>query len=86
MSPGNKVQKRGKKIKFKNVTKIRRPKSDCQHTTFHQQLTTTSPQKHHVKTPVFSKTPSKNALPPQNKKTAPKPKKSGPATAEPPCP
>jgi hypothetical protein len=40
-------------------------KSDCQSTTIYQQLTTTSPQKHHEKTPFFAKTPCKNAPPPQ---------------------
>jgi hypothetical protein len=34
----------------------------------HQQITTTSPQKTITQTPLFPKTPSKNALPPRQKK------------------
>jgi hypothetical protein len=39
-----------------------------QNTTFHQQNTTTSPQKAITQTPLFSKTPCKNATPPHHKK------------------
>jgi len=39
------------------------------------QITTSSPQKHHTKTPVFRKTLCKNALSPQNKKISLKNKK-----------
>jgi hypothetical protein len=45
------------------------------------QFTTTSPQKTTPKTPFFSKTPSKNDLPPQKQKGQ---KIDGPAIAEPP--
>jgi hypothetical protein len=35
----------------------------------HHPTTTTSPQKHHEESLNLSKTPNKNALPPQNKKS-----------------
>jgi hypothetical protein len=46
------------------------PKTDRQLPSFHQQSTTTSPQKHHILPPVFAKTPSKNKVPPPQKITA----------------
>jgi hypothetical protein len=52
-----------------------------QNTTFHQQNTTTSPQKAITQTPLFSKIPCKNATPPQTKKSG---KKKDPAKARPP--
>jgi hypothetical protein len=39
-----------------------------QNTTIYHPITTTSPQKHHAKTLIFSQTPNKNALPPRQKK------------------
>jgi hypothetical protein len=56
------------KIYFKKVENFQTRKSVRQHTTIHQQLTTTSPQKHHVKNTHFRKTPCKNAPPPRSKK------------------
>jgi hypothetical protein len=49
------------KINPKSCHIFRGRKIDCQNTTSTTQNTTTSPPKHHVKTPDFSKTPSKNA-------------------------
>jgi hypothetical protein len=37
------------------------PRNDRQQATITTQFTTTSPQKHHTKTPLFPKPPSKNA-------------------------
>jgi hypothetical protein len=39
-----------------------------QHTTIYQQLTTTSPQKHHAKTVIFREIPWKNGPPTTPKK------------------
>jgi hypothetical protein len=49
------------KKKLKKVENLRPRKSDRQRTNFHQPFTTNKPQKHHVKTPEFLKTPCKNA-------------------------
>jgi hypothetical protein len=46
--------------------------------------TTTSPQKRHVKTPSFAKTPCKNALPPRYKKIAARQKPNRPFFNPPP--
>jgi hypothetical protein len=47
---------------LKNVAGFRAPKNVRQLTTIHQQSTTTSPQKHHVKNARFRKTPRKSSL------------------------
>jgi hypothetical protein len=52
-----------RKKNSKKVANSWTPKSDRQRTTIYQQLTTTSPQKHHHKTPFFAKTPCKTAPP-----------------------
>jgi hypothetical protein len=54
-----------KKNKLRNLSHLPSPKSDRQLTTFTTQLTTTSPQKHHVLPPVSAETPVKTPLPPQ---------------------
>jgi hypothetical protein len=46
---------------FKNVAYFQLPKSTVNQPPFTTQFTTTSPQKHHAKTPVFRKPPQKNA-------------------------
>jgi hypothetical protein len=50
------------KIKLKKVACFSDPKSVRQHTTIHQQSTTTSPQKNHAKTHIFAKPPAKTPL------------------------
>jgi hypothetical protein len=49
---------------------FRRQKTAINTPRFTTQSTTTSPQKHNTKTPLFAKTPSKNTLPPRRKKNA----------------
>jgi hypothetical protein len=58
------------KINPEKVACFSSPNPDHQLTSFHQQSTTTSPQKNHVQSPVFAKTPSKNKAPPPQKITA----------------
>jgi hypothetical protein len=62
------------KIKLEKVENFQRPKTGRQPTTFTTQFTTTSPQFHHQKTPLFPKHPSKTPaksqkiLPPTSQK------------------
>jgi hypothetical protein len=65
------------KINPEKVACFSSPNPDHQLTSFHQQSTTTSPQKNHIQTPVFAKTPSKNKLPPPPKTTAKHPSSGG---------
>jgi len=44
---------------FEKVANFPKGKSVRQHTTIHQQSTTTSPQKHHTEDALFRKTPAK---------------------------
>jgi hypothetical protein len=55
------------KIHPEKVACFSSPKTDRQLPSFHQQSTTTSPAKNHVQPPVFTKTPSKNRVPPSPK-------------------
>jgi hypothetical protein len=57
---------------LKKLENFQTPESVRQLTTIHQQSTTTSPQKNHIKNALLRKTPCKNASPPRNKKN-PKP-------------
>jgi hypothetical protein len=56
------------KINPEKVACFSSPNPDHQLPSFHQQSTTTSPQKNHVQPHVFSKTPSKNKVPPPPEK------------------
>src|SRR5258707_15848923 len=58
------------------------PKTPHQPTTIPHHPPTTPPQKHHIKTPFFAKTPCKNAPPPHQKKSL-KQKNERPGDAEP---
>jgi hypothetical protein len=53
---------------MKNVACSSSPKYRRQVTTLHQQNTTITPPKNHVYATIFPKTPSKNSLPPAQKK------------------
>jgi hypothetical protein len=61
------------KIKLKNVARFQTRKSVRQLTTFHQQSTTTSPQKTTLKTHSFPKTPAKTPLHHEQKNQKTKP-------------
>jgi hypothetical protein len=52
----------GQKNSLKSWRVFSDQNDDCFLTSFTTHFTTTSPQKHHVKTPENRKTPSKNAL------------------------
>jgi hypothetical protein len=55
------------KINPEKVACFSSPNPNHQLLSFHQQATTTSPPKHHDQASVFSKTPSKNRVPPAQK-------------------
>ena len=58
------------KINPEKVACFSSPNPDHQLPSFHQQSTTTSPQKNHAQPPIFVKTPSKNSVPPPTKNSA----------------
>jgi hypothetical protein len=58
------------KVNFKTEEDFQTSKNGHQRTTIYQPLTTTSPQKHHRKTPFFRENPLKNGPPTTPKKNA----------------